>query len=401
MKQGQGGGFNQDKIRDSWRACQKNHYRNTIRDIQSVEITLITDEMCDEVAKHPYHFQSLGIFKWSLVGWLKKIIKGDGPIPFDEEDWLIKTLEPNNVFGGFENDEDVLYKLSKFTDFQNVPAQVYLNSKYFGYHEMFGFNWQYDYSFNYASPKKDLKVKQQDFKPLTKDTFYQHNMGLIGAFDKEFLGDKGNKLDFAFADLAKYLEAEIQSQDFTKLIRLMIILHDYGKLNGGWQKPMQYYQASKENTTVAQYKEILAHTDYNSNDATDIELAKKANLLKRPAHAGVGAYVAQELESDLFISEYLKSAISMAIARHHSPLSDTYPDFDVNDTNYCGIRKLFKEFEFDIELERKDLKGNLSGFETDWHGEYIVYLFFVRILRLCDQKATENLSHYYKAVENV
>ena len=70
MAAGQGGGFNQDKIRESWNACKKNHYRRTIRDIQSVEITLITEGEFNEVIKNPYAYQSVGMYKFSLVGWL-------------------------------------------------------------------------------------------------------------------------------------------------------------------------------------------------------------------------------------------------------------------------------------------------------------------------------------------
>ena len=47
------------------------------------------------------------------------------------------------------------------------------------------------------------------------------------------------------------------------LIKLMIVLHDYGKLNDAWQKPMQKYQKLKDSNFP---NEVLAHTDYNRND---------------------------------------------------------------------------------------------------------------------------------------
>ncbi len=404
MYQGQGGGFNQDKIRESWASCQKNQYRSTIRDIQSVEITLITDAMCPEVAKHPYLYQSVGVFKWSLVGWSNKIIKGEGPISFDEEDWLIKMLEENNILGEFENDEEVSSKLRKVTDFQMLPSQVYLNAKYFGYNELFGFNWQYHSSFGYVSPKREGKIENEDFKALTKDTFYQHNIGLIGAFKQNFLkleDGSERKLDFVFNELSRYLEMpSFGTMDFIELISTMIIFHDYGKLNTSWQQPMQHYQSVKENIKCGNYIEILAHTDYDSRDEADVRLGKEVNLNKRPAHAGVGAYVAHEILIDLDICEYLKSAVSVAIARHHSPVADSYPDFDINERNYSAIQVLLDEFQIDIELKRNGIQGRIDAFETDWHGEYLAYLFLVRILRLCDQKATKNLSYYIHTTHN-
>lgn len=396
LKAGQGGGFNQDKIRESWNNCNKNHYRSTIRDVQSVEITLINDEMCNEVAKYPYRYQSFGMYKWSLVGWLNKVIKGEGPITFNQDDWLIKELkEAPDIF--LENDEDEKFELMQINpgNFKSIPAQVYLNSKYFGYKEDFGFNWQYLETFDFTSPLTDWKENEDGFKPLTKDTFYEHNKGLIGAFEKEFLPG----LNFIFPQLAKYIEIpELTKNDFIELVKLMIVLHDYGKLNTKWQKPMQTYQALKENIDLKSFIEVLAHTSYNSRDECDINVGKKALLYKRGAHAGVGAYVAQEIIPGLYKNDFLKilkSSISMAIARHHSPLSKTYPDFKITGDNYKAIQQLLDEFKFDIALERINYTGNLDSFETGWYGEHIIYLFFVRILRLCDQKATENLSKYF------
>lgn len=53
------------------------------------------------------------------------------------------------------------------------------------------------------------------------------------------------------------------------------------------------------------------------------------------------------------------------------------------------------ELGFDIQLEQSDYQGQLDGFETTDYREKLLYFFFVRILRLCDQKATENLKKYY------
>lgn len=392
MKTGQGGGFNKDKIRESWDTCTKNNYRNTIRDIQSVEIILITDEMCDDVAKHPYRYQSLGMYKWSFVGWLNKITKSDD---YDIEDWLVKELKDNVFIGEIENDEEINYQLVKVTEFNKIPNQVYVNAKYFGYDPSFGFNLQYVNTFGFTSPQKEWKEKKDEFKALTKDTFFQHNMGLIGAFEKDFLGINKDKLDFIFKELANFIEVpELNKEDFIKFIELMIIMHDYGKLNTSWQKPIQQYQALKEGINLNQFTDILGHTDYNDKDEKDKGLAKKALLFKRPAHAGIGAYAVQEIFSELYDNDYLKSGISMAIARHHSPLSISYPGFKISDTNYEAMQVLLKKFGFDVTLKKKYEDGEIEGFVFEGNEEYLVYLFFVRILRLCDQKATENLSKY-------
>jgi CRISPR-associated endonuclease/helicase Cas3 len=387
--------FNYTKILESWRDCQKNNYRSTIRDIQSVEVVLIKEDQKEEICKYPYSYQSLNMYKWSLVSWLNKITKGEGIKPYDsEDDTLVWQLVENNFLDSFgENDEDLKYKLEKITDFSQLPAQVYVNADFFGYSEGLGFNWQFEDTFGNISPKKEYKDKNEDFKPLTKDTFYQHNMGLIRCFEKEFLP----KLDFAFIGLAKRIgKPEWTKAEFEQLIKLMIILHDYGKLNDQWQKPMRCYQAKKEGKELKDFNEILAHTDYDKNSPTDLALEKECELHKRGGHAGTGAFVAETVIEEYFDSEDLAYAVSMAIARHHSPLSDSYSEFSISDKSYQAIQKLFDEFRYDIKLPQKEEfegKMNLNGLETD--EQTILYLFLVRILRLCDQKATENLSNYF------
>lgn len=394
MKTGQGGGFNQDKIKESWNTCQKNFYRNTIRDIQSIEITLISDDMEIEISKYPYRYQSLGMYKWSFAGWLNKIVQSEN---YDHEDWLVKKLDENTFISEAENDEDVNFKLTKVANFTTLPNQVYVNTKYFGYSPDFGFNWQYKNTFGFISPKKEYRQTEEEFKPLIKDTFYQHNMGLLKAFEKEFLGENDNKLDFVFTELAKYIQApELSKDSFIRVIYLMMVLHDYGKLNTTWQLPMQQYQGLKENG-LNSYHELLAHTDYDKNNDNDEVLAKRVSLHKRPAHAGVGAFVAETVIPELFgDNDYLKSSISMAIARHHNPLSVSYPNFSITNSNYKDVQTLLNKFRFNICLQQQSrIRGNIEGFVFDSYHEYFIYFFFVRILRLCDQKATDNLKKYF------
>jgi CRISPR-associated endonuclease/helicase Cas3 len=52
------------------------------------------------------------------------------------------------------------------------------------------------------------------------------------------------KLRFAFQQLDTYWGENI---DWDKLIKAMICLHDFGKLNSAWQKPMRQLQKLKGN----------------------------------------------------------------------------------------------------------------------------------------------------------
>lgn len=381
IKQLQGSNI-QSRIAECWQSCEKNNYRSTVRDIQSVDIVLINEDIKSKVEKLPFIYQSVGMFKWSLVSWLNKMSQG-----IDEEETLVWTLTENTILDfDFDDEQEQKKVLQKFTDYKKLPQQVFLNAAYFAYDETIGFNIFTESDYGNVSIPKPYKKKEDNFKPLEKDTFYQHNMGLIGCFQQEF----EPKLDF----LASVLRSFLQRPDFSKeqlsqLIKLMIALHDYGKLNNAWQKPMRTYQAMKENIPPNEFKDILAHTDFDRTSEIDIELTKQAKLGTRPPHAGVGAYVIQNiLDDDFFVNP-----ISIAIARHHKSVGASCPAFKISDKNYAAMTELLNDLGFDYDLETEGFEETLTGLETI--NEEILYLFLVRILRLCDQKATENLKKYY------
>lgn len=394
------GSFNKGLIVESWNNCQKNMYRETIRDIQSVEVVLVDEAQLEYTAKRPYAFQSIGVFKWTLISWLNKIKKNESIKPFEDGNKLAWNLAENNFI---ESDEDIKYKLEPIGDFNTITKTVYLNSSYFGYDKTLGLNWEFEESFGKQSLKKERSEEIKTFKPLEKDTFFQHNMGLLGVFQKVFLSSNQKLLDFSFTVLSEYLGSYcISKTDFIKVINWMIILHDYGKLNQKWQLPMQEYQARKKSEANQNLYEALAHTDYNSNEEADVLLLKEIETKfgKRPSHATIGAYVFQEIIENYFDNPYIKACVSNAIAKHHSvDLSKTeFPAFEISQTNYQEMQKLMDMFELNEKLIQKSSAykiDSLAEFEFEGYEKYILYLFFVRILRLCDQKATENLSDYY------
>lgn len=394
--------FNQEKIRSAWSDCKKNNYRDTIRDIQSVEVVIIDKNQISEIARCPFIYQSIGVFKWSLVGWLNRIVK---EITFDEEDtlvWALKEKDDNFL----ENDENDKLELKPVPihEFNTIPAQVYINNKYFGYDAGLGLNWKFKDNSVCTSPKKVDKKEKEVFKPLEKDTFFQHNMGLIGCFEKEF----ANKIDFVNAEIIKMIgKNDWTKQHIEELIKLMIVLHDYGKLNDRWQSPMRKYQAKKEGVDLADFIEILAHTDYDKSRPEDIALEKEFELWKRGSHAGVGAFVAFSILSHIFTAKReainILSPLATAIMRHHSSLAVSFSDYIISSEYVTEFEKLYNQ---EIKLWiYKDSRNRLKGSKSESIEKYLVnfegdisaimlYFFLVRILRICDQNATKNLSYY-------
>ncbi len=372
--------FNLSKIRESWNDCNKNHYRETIRDIQSIEIALIDLENFKEKKIIPWKYETISVYKWSFIGWAKQIEQNK----LDDDDWVFaKAVHGEESVFDFEWQDKDSYFLRKlaFEALKNHFEVIFVDNRYFDYTSA-GLMVMKNEN-NIISPTKVSTTKENQIISFKKDTFYEHNKALLNCFETEF---KPN-LKFAFEEFEKFWEEKV---DWEQLVKLTICLHDYGKLNAAWQNPMKEFQ--KRKTGIDNSTEVLAHTDYE--DSTDKVLAKECRIKSKPPHAGIGAMQAYEIGYDEY-SEQIAKVISNAILKHHSPESKSFVDFSIPDYCIYEVKLLFEEYSLKGEFIKKEHGERLDDIIPIKDKEWILYLFVVRILRLCDQKATESLEKYY------
>ncbi|MDW8303090.1 MAG: hypothetical protein RML38_11560, partial [Bacteroidia bacterium] len=133
----------------------------------------------------------------------------------------------------------------------------------------------------------------------------------------------------------------------------------------------------------------------------------ECKLHERGSHAGVGAFVALSIFGNLFSTEgevrNILSPMATAIMRHHSPVSTTFNEYNICNNGLDEFLKLYDELE--ITWKYEDKRGRLRKSEAFPIDRYLVnpegdaianlmYFFLVRILRLCDQKATDDLNNF-------
>ncbi len=374
--------YNLEKIKDSWNDCNMSHYRETIRDIQSIEIVLIDLENCENKRIIPWMYETVSVYKWSFISWAKQFEENK----IDPDDWIYAEVVygDESVFD-FEWQEKNLTYLQRlpFEKIKNHYDVIFVDNRYFDYSNA-GLIVKQNRNNNISPLKKKIK-KENESMSYIKDTFYQHNKALINCFMTEF----SPHLKFAFLELDRYWKDKI---DWEKLIQFTICLHDYGKLNVAWQKPMKEFQKCK--TATYNSAEMLAHTDFN--DDTDRELAKKCRIKNKPPHAGIGAMQAYEILYDSH-SQDIAKVVSNAILKHHSIDTKSFADFYIPQTHLNEIKLLFEEYKFKSEFITKEKGELLDDILPSNEREWILYFFIVRILRLCDQKATKCLEKYYKS----
>lgn len=371
--------YNYKKIRDSWQDCDKKHYRETIRDIQSIELVLIDVGNNENSKIIPWRYETISVYKWSFIGWAKNIIANK----IDEDDWIFAKAEQSND-SQFDSDwrdkEDYFLRRLDYNDLKNYYDVVFVDNRYFDYNESGLVVSQNNH--NVISPIKEQKQEEKEQIIYRKDTYYQHNKALLNCYEMEF---KPN-MKFAFSQLDKFGGKQL---DWDKLIKLTICLHDYGKLNDAWQKPMLAFQRKKMNDET--YFEVLAHTDYN--EKTDRELGTLCGINKKPPHAGIGAMQAYELLYDNN-DENIARACACAIMKHHNVNTDSFVSYSISDKNIMALTVLFKEIQINGNFIRQERGDNLSDLIPTNEKERLLYFLVVRILRLCDQKATKSIENY-------
>ena len=373
--------YNQEEIKKSWQECDKKYYRKTIRDIQSISIAMVNlDEMQGEKIK-PWKYETISVYRWSFIGWVKKLMEEN------VEDWIIaKAEQSENSQFDFEWEDGNSYYLRKlsFDELKNYYDVVFVDNRCFDYNEA-GLMVKNNTN-GKTSPFKIIDNVENEMFEFRKDSFYEHSKALIGCYEKKF-----KKFSiFAMDELNTFWG---KKYDWDVIIKMTLCLHDYGKLNKSWQQIMLDYQRLKCGNP--NYFEVLAHADYN--ERTDLSLAKQCKIKNKPPHAGIGAVQIYDILYDKFENEHLARAVSCSVLKHHNVETISNCDYRITDKCFSEVKHLLvSECGVNCSFSQSGKSEKLTDLIPTIDKEWILYLFIVRILRLCDQKSTENFEKYYQ-----
>lgn len=273
-----------------------------------------------------------------------------------------------------------------------------------------------------ALPSPDIQGKKHEYPPFIADTYTQHLEGLYLAYTRSYaVGELHHiplrdELLFPLNRLCARLK--LDPNEGEQMLRLTLALHDIGKLNRPWQSWAQSWQehfgANGGYTTVTAQDGPLAHTDYNPRD-------EHHRLIKQHfVHAPRGPHAVESAEASLPIIESAttertwQQIIISAIARHHTPDADQSGRFQLARDSRAAISEVLQVFGFRSEADMWSQKikesfdagdrarGKVSqslGQTTANYSSYtkvLLYLLFVRILRLADQRSGEYWRLYNK-----
>lgn len=371
--------FNIPIIRKSWFDCDKKHYRETIRDIQSLDIILIDFDENLNSKIIPCMYETISMYKWSFIGKIRQLKK-----EFVDEPLIAKAEQcVDSVFDFDWKDLDDYYlKEMDESELKSWSDVVFVNNRFFNY-DVEGLIVCENEN-RKESPIKSVEDKMKENIIFKMDTFYQHNKALLNCYNVEFR----SKMIFLFEELNRYWH---EQYDWNRLLQLSIIFHDYGKLNMEWQRPMVDFQQIKLGNKI--FNETIAHTDYNK--LVDDQLAKKCGINRKPSHAGIGASKVYDIMLEEDFCEEIARTVSCSILKHHNVDTEkSVPSF-IREDNLIDLRTLLTEMGYSFDVSPENKKGEaLSDLIPVKDKEWFAYFVLVRILRMCDQKATKELEKY-------
>lgn len=293
------------------------------------------------------------------------------------------------------------------------------------YDETYGLRWMCSgVAATESSPSQHSKYKTYDIAP---DTYVQHIGGLMDAYTradyaKGYPQPLRDQYQYALLTAARYIGFQSDWETIDRYIRLMLALHDVGKLNHKWQQWAQ----SRQQLYVELYPDEamkvpvdgtpLAHTvkgggNFATPEEQDAfeERFRQSCRIKRGNHAVESAEAVSEIVWELVDQDpFWYGVISAAICHHHTPSAgEVYDPFIMVDSGPSAIAQALIRCGFDaddaatwgeqVQREFKRTSRRLNHSikqippQRSNYSRAFMYYLFVRILRLADQRSSSYL----------
>ncbi len=365
--------------------------------------TLIVYEPPDGLTEEsPYQWEGFSLWHGTLRGALSRLealkeqvgvewtLRYPIPLREEEESRIPITYRWQDV--GQEND------IGRSLVFAVHPRLV-------AYDAELGFRLGEESDGEYRSPRAARGTREREEYGYVLETYPEHIRRMVRVFEGVHVAGwrrEGGELRRRLAWIARRL-AEIPPDEpghvppdlLERAARLVMALHDVGKLDRRWQRWAAKYQQAI-GRPIADI--LVVHTDYDPGNPEHREARQRVKGKPR-SHAAEGAVASQNLLKQALAAEKqrgLDRAALMAIARHHSPWTCRAQPFRLHPQAVDAVAQALAEAglngqeaqalittceeEMDLILDELILR---EPPEDHWRW-WLVYFILVRILRLCD-----------------
>ena len=390
-----------------------------IRQNQQVQLWIHpTPNKDDKFCERLYEHQSFGVSRGQISRMFTELNELDIEAPF-----LFKFADEAKDPDPEDPDSKPRYKWEKMKQANDSyqkhrfvahpEAVTYTSEK--------GLQWKHNHQ---ADSTQSPHKPKTGFRNYTSpaDTYTEHIHGLYLAYTQPV-----NQSDRQYSPLRDEYSYVLRClfgdnlEPVHEMIRLVIALHDVGKLQDSWQNWAQAYQTHLEEwgaengyePSISPNKEtFFAHTDRMFNNAGDKKAFRESwKQPKRGNHAVEGAVASFEILKDRLDEDLLWVAMA-AIMRHHTPTAKDSASYQLKlgwqiplqeTLAVCGIQNndLANLLAPSTQIPDKKVNGRLRRVvknlditvaDSNNRRRYLQYAVIVRILRLADQRSFSTIS---------
>lgn len=380
-----------DKIAHTIEHQERGEGAELIRDIDSRTVIVHPDPPS---MANPWSYEGFGLYRGTLLGAYGGLIELQQALG---ETWALMTADPEEEE---TSHEPVMWRWRTIGSRDELARTLWVvaNPRLVAYSAETGFQLGVSGDGAWRSPSRERRGRRRIFAPYEHESFEEHVTRMQRVYDYAFYDHEADRQRLPLRDeiafSARRLEIRYGWEPGTldDLARLIIALHDVGKLDIRWQAWAHHWQeeCSRLRETDLRISEdyLAAHTDYDEQDPGEKELSHKLHHL-RPNHAVESAAASMELLRRTCGNVALAKAALTAIARHHSAgASGRYGDFQAHAAAAVALRGMLPPGD---GIEALFPAGNLSKrlIRPGREEELLPYLLLVRVLRLADQRSQE------------
>lgn len=388
-----------EAIHKLWRGEGKRGDANKlIRDIQAVSIVIHSQP--DKLCHAPFKADSFSIHPFTLMSkyklWQEENDTRDPDWGEGHLTWLAQYLKEDEDEEDTQANRPIRYYFAPVIDASQLHAPlIALNPALVGYSPEIGLTLYPSKLYECEIPPQPSQLARQRYG-LKFETYERHIELVYRAYEKDWakqINRVGHRLEQRFG----WHEGSVE-----QMARLVVGLHDVGKLSKGWQSWARIWQASQEVDNPMSHEVAAAHTDFDPTNP-HIEVLDKKLKNKRPHHA---------IESALAVWRILLKALPnnqhtplyraafTAIARHHGAFSHTAQSYQLVTNSFKHVQNalvsdlqpfiqsglLYEQFEH-TSREQKGVDKKMI--DVNEPADVLAYMIFVRALRFSDQKGTQ------------
>ena len=383
-------------IYNAMEAHDRSHRRDLIRSIDS--ITVLAADQPDNVG-NPFTAQGFSLYRGSVHGiWskLREMAYEYDPGELEDHAWTMQYPRLSQ-----SDDEDAtqeerfVWRPINDASLINSTAVIVINSAFCAYDSELGFRIQSpceQTGSNWTSKQgESFQGNRFGGYSYQLESYSEHIERMVRVYESQF------KDDYTYVQRKLAELWNLPFDGISQAIRLAIACHDLGKLDRRWQRWVRLYH-EKIGESICDPSCMAVHTYYDPDSQIHREAKRRTDQqVTRPKHAAESAVATAPIIAKHFGPQQkdLARAVLTAIARHHSTGTDSYAEFTLHQEAGNALKQALETARLPA-TERPELwvsrpRGKLDSFliEPEQFRSLLLYLYVVRMLRLCDGLSQE------------